>query len=74
MNTPIYIKTNVSLTCVYETSLSEKEFNFAFKDFEDWKEALIETFPNLKQYKCVSECFKGTCWLRFYNIQTSFEI
>lgn len=35
MNTPIYIKTNVSLTCVYETSLPEKEFNFAFKDFDD---------------------------------------
>lgn len=74
MNTPISIKTKVSLVCVYETSLTEEEFHVAFNHSGEWRKALIEVFPELSQYKCVFDVDKNLCWLRFYEKEISFEI
>lgn len=74
MNTPISIKTKVSSVCVYETSLTKEEYNVAFNNYTEWKEALIKEFPVLNQYKCNFNIDKGLYWLRFYEVQTSFEI
>ena len=74
MNTPIFIKTKVSLVCIYETSLTREEYNIAFNNYTEWKEALIKGFPELTQYKCVFDINEGLYWLRFYEKQVSFEI
>ena len=73
-NTPIFIKTNVSLVCVYETSLTEEEFKASFKHSGEWKDALVKVFPNLSQYKCVLNIDKNLYWLRFYETQVWFDI
>ena len=74
INTPIFIKTKVSLVCIYETSLTREEYNIAFNNYTEWKEALIKGFPELNQYKCVFNIDEGLYWLRFYEVQTLFEI
>ena len=74
MNTPIFIKTMVSFVYTYETSLTREEYNAAFNNYTEWKEALIKNFPELSQYKCVFNIDKGLYWLRFYKTQVSFEI
>lgn len=73
-NTPIFIKTNVSLVCVYETVLPEKEFHATFKHSGEWKDALIKVFPELSQYKCVLNIEKDLYWLKFYETQVSFQV
>lgn len=73
-NTPIFIKTNVSLVCVYETVLPGKEFNAAFKHSGEWKDILIKEFPELSKYKCVLDIEKDLYWLRFYETQVSFQV
>ena len=73
-NTPIFIKTNVSLVCVYETVLPEKEFHATFKYSGEWKDALIKVFPELSQYKCVLNIEKDLYWLKFYETQLSFQV
>ena len=74
INTPISIKTKVSSVCVYETSLTKEEYNVAFNNYTEWKEALIKEFPVLNQYKCTFNIDKGLYWLRFYEVQALFEI
>lgn len=73
-NTPIFIKTNVSLVCVYETVLLEKEFHATFKHSGEWKDALVKVFPELSQYKCVLNIEKDLYWLKFYETQVSFQV
>ena len=74
INTPIFIKTKVSRVCIYETSLRKEEYNVAFNNYTEWKEALIKEFPVLNQYKCTFNIDKGLYWLRFYKVQALFEI
>ena len=74
INTPIFIKTKVSLVCIYETSLTKEEYNIAFNNYTEWKEALIKEFPIPNQYKCNFNIDKGLYWLRFYEVQALFEI
>ena len=74
INTPIFIKTKVSLVCIYETSLTKEEYNAAFNDCGKWRKTLIKVFPELDQYKCNFNIDKGLYWLRFYEVQASFEI